>query len=255
MLFDVSVLLILFARVLGFFLLSPLLSLIPFPPLARFGLTVAVTCLLAPLFAEVQSFSLSSGLFLLTLLKEFFLGYLLGLILSLLLESAALAGQLIGTLSGFSATELLNPSATVSHPLWSKLFTLFVASLLFTLDLHHEILKILFNSFSIFPMQSPLLQEKVIQTITETFTYFFHAAFQFAALPLLFLSLLLIIFALAAKMLPEFPIFWLGFPFQIIVGIGTLAIAITFFSDTLQNTFFHLRHLIERIFFDLAHAL
>lgn len=67
-----------------------------------------------------------SPLWTLLLIKEVLVGYLIGFLFSLIFEAAALAGQVVGTLGGFSATELVDPLANSSQPLISRLFVLTV---------------------------------------------------------------------------------------------------------------------------------
>lgn len=239
----------LFCRSFGFFLFSPLFSKIPIPRMVRFGMALSIAFLLAPLIAQRSEQMPSSGsLLFLFLIKETVLGYLLGLLFSLILESAALAGQLVGTLAGFSATELFDPLSSSSYPLWSKVFTLFVAVLMFTFDLHHELIKVLYDSFSLFPFSGSLFSENTVHVVLEGVQRFFQFTIDYAALPLLTLGALILLLAIASKMLPDFPVFWIGLPIQILIGTAILILTIEVFPLIVERAFITTKQLIEKIF-------
>lgn len=181
---------------------------------------------------------------LLNLLKECAIGYLLGFLFSLLFEAAAFAGQLVGTLTGFSATELFDPLSNSTHPLVSRLFVLTLFALFLALDLHHPLLRLLYQSYDTLPPNLPM-------GVIEATSRLFHHAIAYALFPLTLLLVLITAFAIVSRFLPAFQIFWTGLPLQLLLGFGAIALAIGFFGQILQGAFYEFYTLAKKLLFPL----
>ncbi|MCH9627981.1 MAG: Flagellar biosynthetic protein FliR [Chlamydiales bacterium] len=234
----------LFSRLVGFFLLSPLFSQRGIPLWVRLGAALSCTLLLTPPLIQ-QTISITHPfLFAAGLLKELAIGYLLGFLFSLLFEAAAFAGQVVGTLTGFSATELLDPLSNSRHPLLARLFSLTLFALFLALDLHHPLLRVLYDSYA---NLSPNLAFNVINATTRLF----HHALAYAFFPLSVLLTLFLCFAILSRFFPNLQIFWTGFPIQILIGFGTIACTIGFFGQILQAAFHEMWSIALKILFPL----
>ncbi|MCC5833026.1 MAG: flagellar biosynthetic protein FliR [Chlamydiales bacterium] len=239
----------LFARNAGFFLLSPLFTKRNIPVWVRLG--VAFSCsliLLPPLTSELILKSEDPLLFATRMIQEIAVGYLLGFLFSLLFEAAAFAGQVVGTLTGFSATELLDPFYNSEHPLISRLFTLILFALFFALDLHHICLRLLYESYKAFPPNAAL---ENIFGIIEAFGRLFTYALSYAFFPMVMLLPLILCFAILARFLPFLQMFWTGFPLQLLIGFGAIALAAGFFGQILQGAFNEFLSIARKVLFPL----
>jgi len=239
------------SRFAAFFIASPFFSRLGIPIWLRAVLAISLTIFLAPLIKVETPSSSNVWVY---LLLEATLGYLLGLIFSLLWEAASLAGQLVGTVAGFSITELLAPTSA-THPLWGKTFVLLLSVLFFSLDLHHAMIKILHESFLLLPHASDIFNQETLFYVLKATSRLFYYAFYYSAFPLFILLFLIAILALTARILPELPIFWMGFPIQLFLGLTTVMIAVTFFPDLLQKNFLELTVFIQKIMVELGLSL
>jgi flagellar biosynthetic protein FliR len=240
----ISSFLLLFARSLGFFFLSPLFERWGLPPFVRLGFSIVTTLLFAPAFLSHQEQMLP--FFVVNLLKEGVIGYVLGFLFSLLFESAALAGNVIGTMMGLNVAGLFGGD---SSPVLSKAFMLLIGALIFSLDLHHLILRIFYQSYSIVPQG--LFTFQGVDAILSATALLFKHMIHYALYPLFCLSALLITLAIASRIFPELPILWMGFPLQLLVGFGAILASLPRFSEILERSFFELCHFIDRNFFSL----
>lgn len=184
------------------------------------------------------------------LLKEVSVGYLFGFLFSLLMEGAAFAGQIFGVMSGFSATELISSAEASEHPFMARLFSLLVFTLFLGLDFHHVLIRMLFESIKAVPLitVSPFSFE-IVSSIIEATTRLFHHALNYAIFPLLTLSLLLAVIAVTSRFLPH--LFWISFPLQSITGITSLALALYFFTPTLERAFYEFVSIAGKVLFPL----
>jgi len=244
-------LLALFARSLGFFLISPLFSNRVIPKIVRIGMAFVCSLLVAPPLLAEQTIVIHPFALFFVLIKELAIGYLLGFLFSLLIESAALAGQIVGTLAGFSMTELLDPLKNSSNPLIGRLFSMTLFVLFLALDFHHALLRFFFESFSVIPSSFYPFNAQVIQGIIEGMARLFQHTLAYASFPLLMLLLLILLFAITSRFLPYFNIFWIGFPIQLLIGFGAIAVAMTFFTEILTQAFNEFFSLAKKMFFPL----
>ena len=233
---NLTLFILLASRFCGFFLLSPLFSGRAIPKNIRCGLSLACTLLLAPPLLSQHTPILEEPLLLsLQVIKELAIGYLLGFIFSLIFEAAAFAGQVVGTLMGLSATELLDPLSSQQHPLMARLFSLFLFTLFVSLDLHHPLLRLLYESFQTLPVNSYPFSFETIRGVIEASGLLFHQALSFAIFPLTVLLSLIALFALISRF---FPVFWIGFPLQVFIGLIAVSTGIAFFAPLLENAFY-----------------
>lgn len=241
-------LVLLFARFTGFFLISPLFSERGIPKSIRLGLALVCSLILAPPLSVRYPFTLEDpAILILQILQEGVIGYLMGFLFSLLFEAAAFAGQLIGTVMGFSATELLDPISTSSHPLMARLFSLVGCALFFALDLHHPLLRLLYGSFdAIPPLRYPFTHDAALTAIQGT-SLLFQQALSYAGYPLTLLLALIALFAVLARFLP---IFWIGFPLQLLVGLFAIATGFGLFAPFLERSFSQFLRLFQNLIVD-----
>lgn len=229
----------------GFFLFSPLFSERGIPTWIRFSLALACSLLLLPPLSSQITLTLDNPiLFATEMIKEAALGYLLGFLFSLIFEAAAFAGQIVGTLTGFSATELLDPISNARSPLISKLFSLTLFALFLSLDLHHLLLRLLYESYQ---TTSSILTMGMVEATTRLF----HHALTLALFPLTILLIVILCFAIISRFFPSLQIFWTGFPIQLLIGFGALAVAMGFFSQILQGAFYEFWTLAKKMLFPL----
>lgn len=239
---DLLTALLFFGRLVGFFVISPLFAKKNIPLFVRYGFASICTLALIPPLTFKFSFQVESPLFWSLFLKELIIGYLIGFLFALLFEAAALAGQVVGTLAGFSITELFGSGQ--ENSIFTKLFALTLFTLFLALDLHHLLLRFIGTTFTALPL-FPNVE------LAYASSHLFSQALFYAFIPFLMLSLLLVTFAIIARALPDLQIFWVGFPLQLLIGILSVTLAMSLFGEILQKAFFEFLTLAKRLFFAL----
>lgn len=243
---ELELFFLLFLRISGFFLISPLFSHRAVPKTVRLGLALATALLITPtlLQSHENALSIPLPLFSIYAVKEVALGYFFGFLFSLLIEAAAFAGQVIGTLSGFSATELFDPLSSSSNPLISRLFALLVFTLFLAFDFHHHVLYLLYESFSLVPLSTLYpFTSSLTFGILEASNQLFHQALSYAIYPF---TLLILVMLLLAAFSRHLPLFWTGFPIQLLIGFGAIALATAAFPQILEKSFYEFLNLAKK---------
>jgi flagellar biosynthetic protein FliR len=224
---------LLLARFCGFFLFSPLFFKII--PIIRLGLAIGCSLVMVPLLFQQKEVPIQQPILLgFIVFKELLTGYLVGFLVSLIVEGAAFTGQLIGVLMGLSATELLDPLVNSTHPLLSRFFSLAAFTLFFALDLHHQLIQLLYQTLKTIPLSESMLSLETIKGVILAGSSLLYLILDFAFFPLVLLLSLLFIFALISRF---FPIFWVGFPVQLLIGFLAIHASAHLFAPFIKNSF------------------
>lgn len=249
-----ELILCLFARLLGFFFVSPLFTTRSVPLITRALFAATLTLLFAPLLIT-NAPQLPQTPLALLLIGEVAIGYFLGFLFALILEAATLAGEVVGTLGGFSAVELLDPVSLTGMPIFGKVFGLIVLVLIVATDLHHALLRTLYESFFLIPAGAFSFPKTVLWTLIEGGSGLFVMALSYAFAPFVVLSLFLLLLALISRALPTLPIFWLSFPMQLLLGLLATAASFAAFPEIVARTFSEMQHLAMRILLALSGSM
>lgn len=158
------------ARFQGFLYLSPFFNRMAMMRIVRLGFVLALTIILFPeTFAAVQRTQNLQGLFLILVLKEFFLGMLLGMVVWMPVRGLELAGVILdtqrGSMQGQSPDAVLQGQTTASAVFLLQMFSGFF----FSSGGFLVVLYTLFKSTEIWPITSPLpnIDERTIFLLLE----------------------------------------------------------------------------------------
>lgn len=242
---NLPYLLLLFARGGAFFLFSPLFINRGISLLTRILLATLLALILLPKLIQNELIGLSVETLWFWIIKEFALGYLIGLLFAFMVEAALLTGNWFATITGFSATELLDPLKN-SQPLFSRFFILLTVGLILTSDMHHIFIYSLFDTFTFIPIEGASLSSDSLLTLSKSAIFIFNQSFSYIFIPLFLLLIVTLFMALLSKFNPELPIFWLGFPIQIFVGFFSLALLLLFIAPLIEKGFMEILNIAER---------
>lgn len=248
---DVIFFFYVFARVSGLFLISPILASQMVNTTTRIMLAVFVSIFISmtlygdyrgenPIFVlhELKGGAHLSVLhIILTMIKEFTVGYLIGYAFTIIFEALLVGGQVIGVLMGFSIMDIIDPVTQTTRPLISQFFVVIVTLLVLSVDMHHQFLREVMRSFAVLPIGTYSMPFEMVQDVSHGTSRIFHYALQFVALPYVLLLLITVALGFIAKVMPEMNIFILGFPLKILIGYYALILAVGQFPQVLQRAF------------------
>ncbi len=254
------------ARVTGLFLISPLLTNKMIPTVVRVLMTIFITIIMITVLYEdyrgddpkyhiellVGGGLLKMLAYVVLIIKELAVGFLIGFVFTLIFEGLLVAGQSLGVLMGFSIMEIIDPISNTSRPLLAQLFIVFATLLTLTLDLHHIYLRELTQSFNVLPIGNYHMPYELFHNIATGSSRLFHFAMQYAAIPFCILFLVTLSLGLMAKVMPEMNIFMVGFPLKILVGYYCLILAVGYFPVILQRGFIECINLSRLIVLNIA---
>src|SRR5699024_1597908 len=229
-----------FARVLTFFVTLPLFSYRTIPTMFKLGFSFFLSLVIATNMESV--FYEIDHLFILLLLKEALVGLLIGLIAYIILSAVQIAGGFIDFQMGFAVANVIDPQTGAQSPLIGQYFYMFALLFLLSVNGHYLLIDGVYNSYQFIPIDAFLsFNELFSEFIIITFNKMFVIAFQMA-IPLVgCLFLVDVALGIIARTVPQLNVFVVGLPLKIAVSFTVLFFFISIYiilAKTLFETMF-----------------
>ena len=241
---NIVVYMLVFTRLTGLVQSAPFFSTLRAPVMVKFWFAAITAFIMYPIIQATKAFILPHSMpeFLVLLVIEFFVGYLIGFIANLLFDGVRIAGSILSIQMGLAMSQALDPATGVQSPEISTLYT-YLATFVFLLTGAYQLLFIsLFNSFNAIPMGVfPIFDTNIISSVMTLFSQMFKIGFG-VALPIF--SVLLtsdILLGLMSKMMPHMNVYMSAIPVKIYIGL-------ILFLAFLSSTATYLRGVIEEYF-------
>ncbi|RDW19496.1 flagellar type III secretion system protein FliR [Oceanobacillus arenosus] len=234
---SLPVFLLIFVRVMAFFVTMPLFSYRTIPMQFKIGFSffLALT-----MFYTVDSSMITiDGMFLFLLMKEAIVGLFIGLIAFIILSAIQVAGGLIDFQMGFAIANVMDPQTGAQSPISGQF--LYIISLLFLLsvDGHHLIIDGIYNSYQFIPLEAfiPFENKSIADFVIQSFNNMFLIAFQIAIPIVGCLFLVDIALGIIARTVPQLNVFVVGLPLKIIVSFVAIVIFLSLYMSLAQYLF------------------
>ncbi|MCU9612089.1 flagellar biosynthetic protein FliR [Caldibacillus lycopersici] len=231
-------LLLIFMRVVSFFVVVPIFSHRSVPAMFKIGLAFFLS--LTILYTiDVEPLEIDSTYFLL-LFKEIITGLAIGLIAYIILSAIQMAGGFIDFQMGFSMANIIDPQTGAQSPIMGQYLYLFSLLFLLSVNGHHLIIDGIFHSYQFIPMDKQLLafgHENTMEMILKSFGAMFAIAFQMSIPVVGSLFLIDVALGIVARTVPQMNIFVVGFPVKILVSFLMLVIVIGPMIFAVKNLF------------------
>jgi flagellar biosynthesis protein FliR len=242
--FDYYNWLLIFLRVSAFLLVLPFFSAANFPHTMRVALGALTALLLAP---TLPPFALGHLPFLSlfgVMIKEVAIGLLLGFVSRMVFYAADLAGNIVSSEMGLNMGTIMDPMTHQSSQVPGTILFFLAAIVMLTLDLHHWVLVGFQRTYLVLPMGGGHLDELLFNEVLGHTARIFVVALQISAPVLAVSFVVMLVFAVLSRAVPQMNVFILSFSFRIIGGLAV-------FGFTLQLTAQHVSNCLNRLPDDL----
>ncbi|MCE9686250.1 flagellar biosynthetic protein FliR [Shewanella sp. AS16] len=207
-----------FCRLMGAFLVMPLLGNAFVPVTVRILFALCLAALLAPMLPQVPQVDALSLTALLLAIEQLLIGFMLALFLSLMLHVLTLLGTIMSMQMGLAMAVMNDPANGNSNPILSGWFLLFGTLIFLALDGHLVALGVLVDSFRLWPIGTGLFELPLLGLVARV-GWLFSAALMLAIPAVLAMLLVNITFGVLSRAAPSLNIFALGFPMTMLMGL------------------------------------
>ena len=216
-----------FARVGAILMLLPGIGDAVVPPRIRLALALLLAFVLFPIAApQVAGVPLAASGLVGALIRELLIGLMIGGLLRLFLASLAVAGETVALNTTLAFAQTANPLQAMPGTTVAAFLTLMGITLIFVTDLHHLFIGAVARSYTLFPPDRAVSVQDAGVMAAQTVNNAFVLGVQLAA-PVIAFSLILNVAAgLIGRMLPQFQIFFIVAPINILIGLSVLALSL-----------------------------
>ena len=234
---SLPVFLLVFVRVLSFFVVMPLFSYrsIPLPLKIGFSFFLAII-----MFHSIDSSALViDTTYIFLIVKEVLVGVLIGLIAFIIVSALQVAGGFVDFQMGFAIANVVDPQTGAQTPLTGQYFYMIALLFLLAVDGHHLIIDGIFNSYRFIPLETfiPFENKSIADFIIDTFNHMFTIAFQMAIPIVGTLFLVDVALGIIARAVPQLNVFVVGLPLKILVSFMAILIFLSFYFAIVENLF------------------
>ncbi|MFD2628400.1 flagellar biosynthetic protein FliR [Oceanobacillus kapialis] len=237
---SLPVFILVFIRVLAFFVTLPLFAYRTIPTPFKIGLSFFLAFIM---FYTIGPTDIGfDGVYLFLLMKEAIVGLLIGLIAYIILSAVQIAGGFIDFQMGFAIANVIDPQTGAQSPLTGQYFYIFSLLFLLAVDGHHLLIDGIFNSYSFIPIDTfiPFGNQSIADFVIETFNTMFLIAFQIAIPIVGCLFLVDVALGIVARTVPQLNVFVVGLPLKILVSFLTLFVFLSLYIVLVKNLFTYL---------------
>ncbi len=194
---------------------------------ARLLLAVAISVALAPVLApNLPPLPVGMAELILLLGSEIMVGLFIGFLMRLLTVVLEVVGTYIGIQAGLSSATVFNPAMSDQGAIVAVFIGLTGMTLLFVTDMHHLMLRALFDSYSLFvPNRLPPVGD-FSELFVRTLSRVFALGIQLAGPLTVTMTILFIALGILSRLMPQLQIFFVALPLQILIGMGLLAVTL-----------------------------
>jgi flagellar biosynthetic protein FliR len=216
------------SRILGLFSSAPLFSESSFPMMARIGMALAISILVAPVLPDHAVIDPFSFFGLSSLFNQFIIGITIGFVMRIFFTAIELTGDLISMSMGMGFATFYDPQTQAQTQVISQILTMVLILLFLNTDLHLLVIDSLVNSFYSVPIDQVSLNVKGFKEMAYLGAKIFSIGLQLSLPIVTALLITNIALGVLTKAAPQLNLFGIGFPVTMAIGLVMLLISIPY---------------------------
>jgi flagellar biosynthesis protein FliR len=218
------------SRILGLFSSAPLFSASNFPMMARVGMGLAITILVAPVLPPQSITDPFSFEGFASLVNQFIIGITIGFVMRIFFTAIQMTGDLISMSMGMGFASFYDPQTQAQTQVISQFFSMVLILLFITTDLHLLVIDSLIQSFYIVPMDQVSLNIRGFKDVAFLGGKIFSIGLQLSLPIVTALLITNIALGVLTKAAPQLNIFGIGFPITMAVGLGMMFVSLPYMT-------------------------
>lgn len=233
---QLEVILLIWVRISGLFLIAPVFSSRNIPGIVKIGLSGLIALLTVPLIPPVEPTSDVLS-YVLLIITELLIGLTIALLVQLVFASIQLAGQLIDMQMGFFIVNVIDPEHGTQVPLMGNFKFLLALVVFLIIDGHHMLIRAIINSFSFLPIGVNIIDQNLIIFLIDAFKSLFITALQLSAPTVGALFIVSVALGIINRTVPQMNVFMVGMPAKIGIGFAIIFISMPLYIYLLSSLF------------------
>ncbi len=227
--------LLVFTRLSGMILLNPVFNRNNLPQMARMGLILCLTLLIAPLQPAASIAELAGLEFAFAMFRELFVGAVYGYVFLIFYYLLYYAGEIMDSDIGLAMAKTLDAASQIQVSFSGQIVTIFFVTYLFATGSHLALIRMYADSFLYIPLGASTLSLSISGFITELFVSVFLLVIRLVT-PLMAAEFVLqVSMGILMKFIPQITIFVINFQLRIMLGILLLFLLSPFIGQFIDD--------------------
>lgn len=173
--------------------------------------------------------------YILLLLKELFVGFIVGYVISMFMSVIVIAGEFIDMQLGLSMAKLYDPKSNISMGISSSILNLFLMLMFFSVGGHLTLIQIFITSCKAIPVGRIIISQELFLSLIELFSYILIYSVKLT-LPILAVGFITEIgVGIMMKAIPQIHLFVVNIPLKIFIGFVSMLILVPSFASFLER--------------------
>lgn len=208
-----------FFRILGFFMIVPVLGSQVAPARIRVGLAFAITTALYPVLPPMPMIEVTGLGSLVIIAHQILIGLTLGFVVLIILQVFVIAGQSISMQMGLGFASMVDPANGISVAVLSQWYQVLVTLVFLAINGHLVVLEVMADSFDVMPVGPVSFSAGSLFAVAEFGNWAFRASLMLSLPAVSALLLVNLTFGVMTRSAPQLNVFVLGFPIAMLSGL------------------------------------
>ncbi len=235
---NAIILFLVFGRISGIFLLTPVFGSKNIPLPLKIGLAGMLTMIASPLVSYSDNLSIINIYQLLYyMLFEFLIGLIFGFVALLILNSIYVAGAMVDRNIGFAMVSVMSLQNEAEVPITSNFYYTIAILVFLATNMHHTLIKAVIYSFKSVPLGYDSINLLFIDKVVELLRTSFVLGFKMAAPIVITIFVTNVLLGILSRAMPQMNVFMVGMPLKLLVGLITLLVILPFYFGIFNNIF------------------
>lgn len=224
-------------RISAIFTFSPVFGRRNVPAMFKIGFSVMLSLILYNVFPAPSNQVFNLYAYVLSCLKELFIGLLIGYVTVLVFSVANIAGQLIDVQVGFGMVQLFSQEMGAQVSINANLMNIIMLICFFITNGHHALIRILANTFTTLPPGNFTINFDMAEVIVSVFCSCIVMGVQIAMPVIAATFITEMIMGILMRSVPQMNMFIIGIPIKVIIGLLLLVLISPMFVQMTEPLF------------------
>jgi flagellar biosynthetic protein FliR len=207
-------------------LFNPFLGKRNVPAIIKMGLALFVSLITVPLIDFTYTESPTFFMFIITVLKELFIGFTVSFTMQMFLSVVFISGEIIDLQLGMGMSKIYDPQSNVSMPLSGAIYNIMYILLFFSTNSHFTLIRIIVRSCEIFPPGFEFISFEHTDNIVLLFGDVLILSLKLA-IPIIAIEILAEVgLGIIMKTVPQINVFVVGLPLKLFIGLFLIVLVL-----------------------------
>lgn len=229
--------LLVLARMSGCVFFNPILGRRNIPTILTTSLSLFLAITVYGMLPSELNVDISSLIvYVLLIVKEIFIGYIIGYIISIFFSTVVISGEILDMQTGMSMSKIYDPNSNISMGITGSFLNLILMFIFFGSNGHLTLIKIFITSCKLIEIGNFSLPQELFYNMVQLFQHILILSLKIS-IPLMAVEIILEAgIGILMKAIPQIQVFSVNVQLKIIVGLLLIMLLVPTFSTFIDNT-------------------